>query len=153
MLAGLAVVLVVVAGVSAAVPRTLAAGTTTALATWQVQVTPGVLAPRFSVEHEERAAEAAGARWPGRLQATERAFDDELTSQPALTAVVGSAPLRTDSVRITTADQGVREATVRRVGWHRVHVEVFEGPVTITEVAAIGSGGEVLAVLDGADPG
>ena len=153
MFAGLTLLLLVVAGLTAAVPRTLVAGTTTATQTWQVRVTPGVLAPSFLVEYDDHTAEAVGERWPGSLQAEHLTFDDRLTEQPALTAVVGSVPLGTDSVRITTAEQGVREAKVRWAGWHRVHVEVFEGSVTITEVAAIGDGGEVIAVVPGAEPG
>ena len=146
---GIVLLLLIAAGVTAALPRTVAAGTTTATPTWQVRVTPGVLTPRFVVEHDDHAAEAVGQRWPGSLQAQPLTFDDRLTDEPALTAVVGSAPLGTDSVRITTVEQGVREAQVRLAGWHLVHVEVFEGPVTITEVAAIGDGGEVISVLDG----
>ena len=139
--------LLAAAGVTAAVPWTLAQGSAQA-GSWQVQVTPGVLAPSFESHHDDETAGSRGLRWPGGLQAEEHAFTDALTGERSVTVVVGSAPLAADSVRLTTLERGVREASVRVVGWHRVHVEVFEGPVTITEVAAIGSGGEVLQVLE-----
>lgn len=150
-LAVLGALLLAGGGVSAAVPRSLDAGTTLVAAPWSIEASPRLLAPRFLVQHDDAEAAATGARWPGALQAEPVTFADELTGEPAFTAVVGSVPLRTDSVRITTRERGVRESTVRGVGWHRVHAAAFDGDVAITEVAAIGSGGEVIAVLDGDD--
>ncbi len=150
--AGVVGALLVGAAVSAVVPRTLDEGTTRTAASWQVTVTPGVVAPRFTAVHDGAEAVAEGTRWPGSLQAEVLAFEDPVTGASAFTAVVGSAPLGADSVRITTTERGVRESTVRLLGWHRVHAEAFDGDVDIIEVAAIGSGGEVIAVLDGDDP-
>ena len=138
-------------GLSAALPRTLDDGRTLVAAQWSIEASPRLLAPRFTVHHDDSEAAATGTRWPGALQAEPVTFADSLTGEPAFTAVVGSVPLRTDSVRITTRERGVRESTVRGVGWHRVHAAAFNGDVAITEVAAIGSGGEVIAVLDGDD--
>jgi len=152
-LAGAVVLVLVLAavGTSAALPRNLDAGTTMAAAAGEVEVTPGLLTPRFRVQVGEQDVRLRGARWPGELQVARHVFDDPLTGQPAMTVLVGSAPLRADSVRVVTSEDGVREATLRFVGWHRVHVTVYDGEVTIREVAAIGSGGEVLQVVEGPD--
>ena len=128
------------------VPRTLASGATTAGGTWQVQVTPGFVAPSFTLTLDGQRERVAGERWPGGLQASVLRLGTERT------AVVGSAPWSADSVRLTVPGLGLRESQVRLVGWHRVHVAVLTGPVEITEVVAIGGGGQVLEVLDDLDP-
>ncbi len=127
---------------SALLPRTLAAGETLLGDAWQVQVTPGLLTPSFTAEFDGATERARGQRWPGGLTATAWALG------PDRTVVVGSTPLSADSVRLAVAGVGLRESQVRLVGWHRVHVALLGGSVEITEVVAIGSGGEVLEVVD-----
>lgn len=128
------------------IPRTLASGATATGGTWQVQVTPGLVAPSFALTVDGRRERIEGARWPGRLQASMLQLGNERT------ALVGSAPWSADSVRLTLPGLGLRESEVRLVGWHRVHVAVLSVPSAPTEVVAIGSGGQVLEVLDDLDP-
>lgn len=149
MLGSAAVLVLAAVGVSAVLPRDLDAGTTMAAEAWEVEATPGLLTPRFRVQMGEQDARFSGARWPGDLQVAQQVFEDRLTGQPVMTVLVGSAPLGADSVRVVTSDDGVREAAVRLVGWHRVHVTIYDGEVAIREVAAIGSGGEVLQAVQG----
>ena len=139
---GLVVVLLTGLALSALLPRTLATGETVLGDTWQVQVTPGLVAPRFAVGQDGASEHTRGQRWPGGLTAT--AFE----LGPDRTVVVGSTPLSADSVRLAVAGVGLRESQVRLVGWQRVHVAILAGSVDITEVVAIGSGGEVLEVVD-----
>ena len=139
---GLLVLLLGALALSALLPRTLAAGETLLGDTWLVQVTPGVIAPRFAVEVDGATEQARGQRWPGGLTAT--AFE----LGPDRTVVVGSAPWAADSVRLAVAGVGLRESQVLLVSWQRVHVAVLAGSVEIAEVVAIGDGGEVLEVVD-----
>ena len=139
---GLLVVLLCGLALSALLPRTLATGETLLGDTWQVQVTPGLTAPSFTVRLDGATERTRGQRWPGGLTAT--AFE----LGPDRTVVVGSAPLSADSVRLVVAGVGHREGQVRLVGWQRVHVAILVGSLEITEVVAIGSGGEVLEVVD-----
>jgi hypothetical protein len=127
------------------VPRTLASGTTATGGTWQLQVTPGFVAPTFTATLDGQRERIRGERWPGGLQAAVLHLGTERT------AVVGSSPWSADSVRLTVPGLGLRESEVRLVGWHRVHVAVLSGPVEITEVVAIGGGGQVIEVLDDLD--
>lgn len=128
------------------VPRTLASGTTLTGGTWQVRVTPGVVAPTFTLSVDDERERVPGSGWSGGLQASVVRLGAERT------AVVGSAPWSADSVRLQVAGLGLRESQVRLVGWHRVHATVLTAPVEITEVVAIGGGGQVLEVLDDPDP-
>lgn len=139
-----AIVVLLVGGLvsSALVPRTLVAGETGLGRPWQVQATTGVVTPTFSVTLDGTTERIRGQRWPGGLSAA------VVELGPDRTAVVGSAPPAADSVRLTVTGPGLRESRVRRLGWHRVHVVVLTGPVEIVEVVAIGSGGEVLEVVD-----
>lgn len=139
---GLVVVLLSGLALSALVPRTLATGETLLGDTWQVQVTPGIIAPSFVVDLDGATERTRGQRWPGGLTAT--AFE----LGPDRTVVVGSAPLSADSVRLAVAGVGLRESQVRLVSWQRVHVAVLAGSVEITEVVAIGGGGQVLEILE-----
>lgn len=145
LLAALAVALVGVLLV-AFVPRTLVTGVTATGQTWQVRVTPGVLAPTFTLRLDGEQEELGGLTWPGALQASVVRLGTERT------AVVGSAPWSADSVRLTLPGIGLRESRVELVGWHRVHVAVPASPVAPTEVVAIGGGGQVLQVLDDLEP-
>ena len=138
---GLVVVLLSGLALSALLPRTLATGETLLGDTWQVQVTPGLVSPRFAVALDGVTEHSRGERWPGGLTAT--AFE----LGPDRTVVVGSTPLSADSVRLAVAGVGLREGHVRLVSWQRVHVAVLAGSVEITEVVAIGSGGEVIEVV------
>lgn len=144
----LAVVALVVAGLLlvAFVPRTLGSGVTVTGGTWQVQVTPGLVAPSFTVSQDGQRERVQGRTWPGGVQAAVVQLGNERT------AVVGSAPWSADSVRLQVTGVGLRESQVRLVGWHRVHAAVLTGPVEVTEVVAIGAGGQVLEVLDDLAP-
>ncbi|MFO7959564.1 MAG: hypothetical protein R6U94_01290, partial [Nitriliruptoraceae bacterium] len=128
------------------VPRTLASGATAAGGTWQVQVTPGLVAPSFTLTVDGQRERVGGERWPGRLQAS------VFQLGTGHTAVVGSTPWSADSVRLSLPGLGLRESGVRLVGWHRVHVAVLSAPVAPTEVVAIGGGGQVLEVVDDLGP-
>ncbi|GEM_PF-1992763 len=139
---GLVAVLLSGLALSALLPRTLATGETLLGDAWQVQVTPGIIAPSFAVDLDDATERTRGQRWPGGLTAT--AFE----LGPDRTVVVGSAPLSADSVRLAVAGVGLRESQVRFVSWQRVHVAVLAGSVEITEVVAIGGGGEVLEVVE-----
>lgn len=127
---------------SAFVPRTVVTGETVLGNPWQVRVTTGVVAPTFAVGSDGATERIRGQRWPGALSAT------VVELGPDRSAVVGSAPAAADSVRLTVSGLGLRESRVQQLGWHRVHVAVLSGPVEIVEVVAIGSGGEVLEVVD-----
>ncbi len=139
---GLVAVLLSGLALSALLPRTLATGETLLGDAWQGQVTPGIIAPSFAVDLDDATERTRGQRWPGGLTAT--AFE----LGPDRTVVVGSAPLSADSVRLAVAGVGLRESQVRFVSWQRVHVAVLAGSVEITEVVAIGGGGEVLEVVE-----
>jgi hypothetical protein len=139
---GLVVVLLVGLTSAALVPRSLAAGETLLGDVWRVQVTPRLSTPSFAVDLDGVTERVRGERWPGRLSAA--AFE----LGPDRTVVVGSTPLSADSVRLAVAGVGLRESQVRLVGWQRVHVAILAGSVEITEVVAIGNGGEVLEVVE-----
>jgi len=139
---GLVVLLLSGLALSALLPRTLATGETLLGDAWQVQVTPGIIAPSFAVDLDGATERTRGQRWPGGL--TAMAFE----LGPDRTVVVGSAPLSADSVRLAVAGVGLRESRVRLVSWQRVHVAVLAGSVEITEAVAIGDSGEVLEVVD-----
>jgi len=128
------------------VPRTLASGTTLTGGTWQVRVTPGLVAPTFTLSVDGQRERVEGTGWTGGLQAS------VVQLGPERTAVVGSAPWSADSVRLTVAGLGLRESRVQLVGWHRIHTAVLTGPAEITEMVAIGGEGQVLEVLDAPGP-
>lgn len=144
--------LVLLLVVISVVPRTVGGATTSTGQRFEVEVVPGLRTPVFRVAPGDDDVQLSGAPWPGQLTVERRVLEDRVTGRPAVTVLVGSAPLGADSVRLTTAEEGVREATVELVGWHRVHATVLEGEVTATEIVAIGAGGEVLAVLEAAEP-
>ena len=142
---GVAAVVVVAAAALAAaalLPRTLAAGELDGQP-YEVRAAPGVTSPRLEVVLGERSARVeAGA--PARLA------DTEVVELPAdgaqLTVVLGPTPRGVASVRLDS-DRGVGEATVRRVLWRRVHLEVFEEGVGVSELVGIGDRGEVVEVV------
>lgn len=138
------VALVAVAGllVAALLPRTLAEGDLDGQP-YEVRAAPGVTSPRLEVVLGGRSAGVeAGAR--------ARLADTEVVELPAdgsqLTVVLGPTPRGVASVRLDS-DGGVGEASVRRVLWRRVHFEVFEEGVDVTELVGIGARGEVVEVV------
>ncbi len=128
------------------VPRSLAVGETVLGEPYAVRVTPGVLVPTARVELAGTSREVRGERWPGAASAS------VVRLAGRHTVIVGSTPLAADSVRVSTTDRGVFEARVHLVGWHQVHVTVVDAPVTVTEVVAIGSEGQILDVMEPSGP-
>lgn len=151
MLIGAALLLTAVLAATVALPRTVDTGTTSSGQHWRVEVVPRVRTPLFRVEFAAEDVRLSATRRSGHRRVVRRVLDDPVTGRPAMTVLVGTAPLTADSVRITTAGRGVREATIRLAGWQRVHATVFDGEVVATEIAAIGADGEVLEVIEASD--
>ncbi len=145
-LIGVLVALLSAVLVTSLLPRTLGSGETALGQPFAVRVTPGVIAPTARIELAGTSREVRGERWPGAASAAVVRLAGHHT------VIVGSTPLEADSVRITTAGRGVVEARVHLVGWHRVHVTVLDVPVTVTEIVAIGDGGQILDVAEPSGP-
>ncbi|MFP4636696.1 MAG: hypothetical protein ACLFRD_12600 [Nitriliruptoraceae bacterium] len=137
------IVLAVVLGLllAAYVPRTLAEGDLDG-ETYQVRGAPGVFAPRLEVVTAERSTDVAPDT-PASLDDTEVVMP---TGGTDLTVVLGPTPRGIDSVRVDT-EHGVGEAVIHRLLWRRVHVQVYEEPVDVSQLVGIGPRGEVVEVV------
>lgn len=140
-LGGLALAAVLGLVVAAYVPHTLAEGDVDG-ETYQVRGAPGVFAPRFEVVAGERST-GVDAEAPATLDVTEVVRP---TGGPDVTVVLGPTPRGIDSVRVDT-EGGVGEAAVHQLLWRRVHVQVYEDAVDVSQLVGIGQRGEVVEVV------
>lgn len=114
-------------------------------ARWSLRVSVGVVGPRIQlVDTGQTTTLLSGGR--ADLTAT-RVVEVVAGGEPA-TIVAGHTPGGAASIRVSTAEHGVGEAAIRRVGWRRVHVAVLPAQVEVTNLVAIGADGRVLDVVE-----
>lgn len=141
-----AVAVLVVAGLLAMayVPRTVASGGQ-GDESWSLRVTPGVVSPTTRLHAADGTTVVGDPSVPVELD------DTEVVQVPvtggATTLVVGPTPRDTRSLRVTSLELGVGEASITRVGWRRMHVAVLPGDVWVTDLVAIAGDGGVLATV------
>jgi hypothetical protein len=149
---GSAAVVVVVGVVLALafVPRTIATGGSIVDEAgevldrgWEVRAAPGLLRPRVDVRTETSEARIRWAGGPPAGIEDSRVVVVDGLLQP-VTVLTGPTPLRTGSVRHTTDARIPGEAVIHRLLWRRIHVAVFPGELTVTEVTAIDRRGGII---------
>lgn len=110
-----------------------------------LRVAVGIVGPRVQLVEADRTTTLFSG---GRADlATTRVTEVVAGGRPA-TVVVGHTPAGAASIRVSTAEHGVGEAVIRRVGWRRVHVAVLPASTQVTDLVAIGADGRVLDVVE-----
>ena len=140
------VAIVVILGVFALTPRTVASGGEDD-ATWRLRIAPVAFGPQISLEQGGAKGSAGDSGFVLTARLDQTAVWHVGAGDDALTIVAGPTPGGASSVRVTSEDLGVGESSLNRVGWRRFHVERLRGHVEVTELVAIGSNGQVLEVL------
>lgn len=131
--------------ISAFVPRTVAEADD---GSWSITVAPGVLSPTIRAHAGDETVT---------LDTSGSALADTAVAQapedvPTITAVAGATPRDVASVRVTSLERGVGEASIERVAWRRVHVAVLTGDVWVTDLVGISQGGSVVEVVQDLPP-
>ena len=140
------VTIVVVLGVFALTPRTVASGGEDDT-TWRLRIAPVALGQQISLEHAGARGSAGDSGFVRTARLDQTAVWHVGAGDDALTIVAGPTPGGASSVRVTSEELGVGEASLHRVGWRRFHVERLRGHVEVTELVAIGTSGQVLEVM------